>query len=77
MILGHLWGTFFSGVKSSKCLKYLSGSGVPKGIRTPVAGVKGRCPDQARRWGRNFIACSNEYKYLPQDFLIIKHKIIQ
>ena len=26
--------------------------GVPKGIRTPVAGVKGRCPRPTRRWGR-------------------------
>ena len=25
--------------------------GVPKGIRTPVAGVKGRCPRPTRRWG--------------------------
>lgn len=27
-------------------------SGTPKGIRTPVAGLKGPCPNQARRWGR-------------------------
>ena len=26
--------------------------GVPKGIRTPVADVKGRCPWPTRRWGR-------------------------
>ena len=25
--------------------------GVPKGIRTPVADVKGRCPWPTRRWG--------------------------
>ena len=27
--------------------------GVPKGIWTPVDGVKGRCPGPARRWGRD------------------------
>ena len=26
-------------------------NGVPKGIRTPVAAVKGRCPRPTRRWG--------------------------
>ncbi len=25
--------------------------GVPKGIRTPVTAVKGRCPRPTRRWG--------------------------
>lgn len=30
----------------------LSKNGVPKGIRTPVAAVKGRCPRPTRRWGR-------------------------
>ena len=25
--------------------------GIPKGIRTPVAAVKGRCPRPTRRWG--------------------------
>ncbi len=25
--------------------------GVPKGIRTPVAAVKGQCPRPTRRWG--------------------------
>ena len=35
-------------------LSYVPGreGGVPKGIRTPVAGVKGRCPRPTRRWGR-------------------------
>ncbi len=28
--------------------------GVPKGIRTPVAAVKGRCPRPTRRWGHIF-----------------------
>ena len=34
-------------------LSYVPGrvGGVPKGIRTPVAGVKGRCPRPTRRWG--------------------------
>ena len=27
-------------------------AGIPKGIRTPVAAVKGRCPRPTRRWGR-------------------------
>ncbi len=27
------------------------GYGVPKGIRTPVTAVKGRCPRPTRRWG--------------------------
>ena len=27
-------------------------NGVPKGIRTPVGGVKSRCPGPTRRWGR-------------------------
>ena len=27
--------------------------GVPKGIRTPVAAVKGRCPRPTRRWGHS------------------------
>ncbi len=26
-------------------------NGAPKGIRTPVTAVKGRCPGPARRWG--------------------------
>ena len=39
----HLDGvTCLSGRK--KGIKYIFKSGVPKGIRTPVAGVKGRCP---------------------------------
>jgi hypothetical protein len=29
--------------------------GVPKGIRTPVAAVKGRCPRPTRRWGLNIV----------------------
>ena len=40
-----------SHLDGKKCLsgrkqgvKYMIKSGVPKGIRTPVAGVKGRCP---------------------------------
>ncbi len=28
-------------------------NGVPKGIRTPVVAVKGRCPRPSRRWGQN------------------------
>jgi hypothetical protein len=31
-------------------------SGVPKGIRTPVTDVKGRCPWPARRWGPSQIS---------------------
>ena len=32
-------------------LPFIKFFGVPKGIRTPVAGVKGRCPWPTRRWG--------------------------
>jgi hypothetical protein len=38
-------------------LKYI---GVPKGIRTPVADVKGRCPWPTRRWGPPFILWNAE-----------------
>ena len=34
----------------SGCTKHQK-TGVPKGIRTPVAAVKGRCPRPTRRWG--------------------------
>ena len=37
--------------------------GVPKGIRTPVAAVKGQCPRPTRRWGPRSNAANHINKY--------------
>ena len=51
---GMLWG--IKKIGKNNRLLYVAQhieiiSGVPKGIRTPVADVKGRCPWPTRRWG--------------------------
>ncbi len=44
-------------------------SGIPKGIRTPVAAVKGRSPRPTRRWGRKKV---NLYFMMNQEFVNLK-----
>ena len=41
-----------AGRKKARSNAGLFCSGVPKGIRTPVTAVKGRCPRPTRRWGQ-------------------------
>jgi hypothetical protein len=48
--------------------------GVPKGIRTPVAAVKGQCPRPTRRWGRVEPSVLNQHQTVLQ---IIRYKFAQ
>ena len=46
---------YLGNVKSSQDIDFKTKIiGVPKGIRTPVTAVKGRCPRPTRRWGHCF-----------------------